>query len=260
METMRTIILMIAVIFLVNTSSGQKFQLALAAPLAQHHEELSVKGRNGILIRQKLSFGKYSTVRVKRGLIRSWEGVSGLPGLIWTTEMEGRQSIQFRLTDSTDTSEVLMVTKISRKDLKIGSDPNSLPNQVFPILTIGNDEYQKNNLSTAIYLKKDDAPWELYLDNTAAQLNREDYTGYIYRGDVYYRIVPVWDIIHKGKIRQIPFGAAGFEIQNDKGEALAAVSLMDSKGIVYLGDLPRQERFLLANACAALLLQSNIDG
>lgn len=255
---MRTAILILAALAIALNTYATKFHLALAAPLAQQNEVLDVKGRNGILIRQKLSFGDFHTIKVKRGAIKKWEGYTGVVGLIWTSHMEGKQSIQFQLTDNMDTSHVMMVTNVESRDLNIGSNPDAMPNKLFPILTIGDTDFQKNNLSTAIYLSPNEAPWELFLDNTAAQLKRSEYIGYVYRGDVAYKIVPVWDIVHKGKIRQLPFGTAGFEIQNEKGEALAAVSLMDDRGIVYMGKLDQKERFLMANICSALLLQSVI--
>jgi exoribonuclease II len=39
---------------------------------------------------------------------------------------------------------------------------------------------------------------------------------------------------------------------------VAAVSLID-KGMIYLAKTSVEERFLLANACAALLLQEQIE-
>ncbi len=241
-----------------TTCFGQRFNLALSTPLAGQHEQYSVKGRQGLLIRQKLSFGGYFTTEVKRGAIKSWRAASGFPGLIWKEHMEGRQSIRFRLSDQQDTSQVLMLTNISATDLKLGNDPNAFPNQIFPLLTVGT-EAQQNNLSAAIYFGTDEQPWELYLDNTDAQLRRESYTGYVYKGEEYYQIVPVWEVLYKDKKRRIPFGAAGFEIVNADGEAVAAVSLMDNKGIVYLGNVSPREKFLMANVCATLLLQSNIS-
>ena len=250
---MRQLLIIIGLL-IAQQGYGQKFQLVLDSPLREAHSNYEVKGRQGIMIRQKLSFGNYETREVKRGALRSWVGSTGIPGLIWEEHMEGRQSIRFRLTDGLLESQVVMVTYISRRDLKIGSDRNSLPNQVNSILTIGTDA-QENNLSTAIYIQGEETPWELYQDNTDAQLNRGNYTGYVVRGEQYYQIVPVWEVTYKDKQREIPFGTAGFEIQDADGKALAAVSLMDSKGIVYLGNLDPAERFLMANVCATLLLQ-----
>jgi len=53
-------------------------------------------------------------------------------------------------------------------------------------------------------------------------------------------------------------GSVGFEFKNKFNETVAAVSLIDA-GIVYLSNSSSAERFVLANAAAALLLQEEID-
>jgi hypothetical protein len=60
-----------------------------------------------------------------------------------------------------------------------------------------------------------------------------------------------------GKSGNILAGSVGFELFDPQGRSVAAVSLVD-KGMVFLGKGNATERFLLANACAALLLQEQI--
>lgn len=232
------------------------FNLVTSEPLNSHHEVMDAKGRQGILIKQKLTFGRYFTIKVKRSAIRKWTSASGFPNLIWTEHMEGRQTIRFSLCNGSDTSDVQMLTNVSSRDLVIGSDPNSVPNTVTSIMRIGTEK-QQNNLSVVIYTSPAEEPWELFLDNTNVQLHRNDYIGYVRRGQEYYSIVPVWTLEKKGKVRDMPFGSAGFEIRNVDDKAVAAVSLIDN-GKVYMGETNEKEQFLMANVCAALLLQSNI--
>lgn len=52
-------------------------------------------------------------------------------------------------------------------------------------------------------------------------------------------------------------GSIGYEILSRQNELIAAVSLVDG-GNVYLNTKDPRERFLMANLCAALLLQENI--
>jgi len=229
------------------------FKLVTSTPL----EESNVKGRQGLLIKQKLSFGNYYTTSVKRGAFKSHTMMSGFPGFIWTEHMEGKQNIRFKLTDGIQSSEVFCATNVSSRDLVIGSNPNAAPNVITSVLRIGT-EHQQNNFSVAIYTEANEQPWELFLDNTNSQLHRKDYIGYVTRGEEYYTIVPVWKIEKKnGKVAEMPFGSAGFEIQNAAGEAIAAVSLID-QGKVYMGAANEKERFLMANVCSALLLQSEL--
>lgn len=230
-------------------------RLVTSEPLNTTGQELTVKGRMGILIKQRLSFGDFHTVSVKRSAVQKWTGYTGMPGFIWTEHIEGKQSIKFKLTNGTDTSEATAISRIDNTDLAFGTTSPTGP--VSSIFKVGTGD-QSNNYSVAIYLNKTETPWELFLDNNDAQIQPQSYTGYIRRGEEYYTIAPVWTIERKGKVSKLPFGAAGFEIRDAEDKALAAVSLIDN-GVVYLGQLEKHEKFLMANICAALLLQNNIS-
>jgi hypothetical protein len=62
-----------------------------------------------------------------------------------------------------------------------------------------------------------------------------------------------------GSPSSLPFGGSvGFEFKNREGKVLAAVSMIGN-GAVYFGECSDEEKFLLANASAALLLQQLLD-
>jgi hypothetical protein len=109
-----------------------------------------------------------------------------------------------------------------------------------------------------IFSDKDEQPWQLVLDNQVAQALPNRYTGKLAKSaSEYYTIVPVTKVESKGKTGNTLLGAIGFEFRNAEGKTVAAVSLVD-KGMVYLAKTTAEERFLLANACTALLLQEVI--
>ncbi|RYE21396.1 MAG: hypothetical protein EOP51_15695 [Sphingobacteriales bacterium] len=254
---MKSMILAILLIVAAMGAQAENFKLAFGEPLHSQRDELTVKGRMGWLIKQKLTFGEYRTAMVKRSAIRSWSTGTGFPGTIWVEHMEGRQSIHFSLVDSNNASDVIAVTNVKNNDLMIGSHPERIPGQLVSVFKY--NEVQQNNLSVAIYTQRDETPWQLFLDNTGAQVRRKDEVGYVMRGDSYYTIVPIWKMEKKnGQLANIPFGSAGYEIKDTNGKSVAAVSLIDN-GKVYLGNANADERFLMANVCAALLLQSDIN-
>ncbi|HJS54209.1 MAG TPA: hypothetical protein VJ765_06680, partial [Chitinophagaceae bacterium] len=111
-------------------------------------EEFSVKGRQGLLINQKLSFGEYKTASVKRSwtkgssMFAGW--TSGRPGYEDYSRIVGlefskkKQTVRFELTDNgANESSAFCVTKVKSKDFVLGNDPNSLFNMSLDILGIG---------------------------------------------------------------------------------------------------------------------------
>lgn len=232
-------------------------------------QEFSVKGRQGILIKQKLSFGDFKTAVVKRSWTR---GSSSFDGWVWSrpghndyyrvgTEYTNRkQTLRFDLTDNNaNESSVFCISKARSKDFVVGRNSNSLLNIVLDILRI--EDASENMFFVKLYLKNEEQPWEMVIDNDAVQAKSKTYTGVIAQSkEKYYTIHPVYKITGKNdKLYTMPFGSVGYEIRNKEGKPLAAISTMD-KGTVYLKPMPAAEKFLLANICTALLLQENISG
>ncbi len=244
-----------ALLLFASATWGKGLQLVPGEPLRSSATVHEVQGRQGFLIRQRLRFGPYATTYVRRSAIRSWSGVTGVPGIFAAEHMQGRQSIRFSLTDGQDTAAAETVTNVRSTDLIIGERMNSLPNIVLDILATGTAR-QENNFSA--FFATRDASWELFLDNTAAQLRRSEPAGFL-RGEAgYYTIVPVWEVSRKGKVAAMPFGAAGLEFRDEEGRTCAAVSLID-RGEVILPLIAGRDSLVLAAACSALLLQSVID-
>ena len=99
----------------------------------------------------------------------------------------------------------------------------------------------------------------MILDIQESQRRSKQYVGFLAKSkDDYYTIHPITSVEKNGKKGILPFGSVGFEIRNKAGVALAAVSLIDN-GAVYISSTEPKERFLLANACSALLLHQTLD-
>jgi hypothetical protein len=255
---MKQVLTFLLIAILPFTVMAGGFTLVPGSPLKDSAAIYDVSGRQGLLIRQRLQFGPFSTPFVKRGAITGWTVPSGFLSRIWVQEHVAKQSIRYTLTDGTDTAEAIARTGVHRTSLIVGANPNSLPNVINDVLMTGTEMHQ-NNLSVALTLPGYAAPWELFLDNNAAQLMRHEPAGYLRGETEIYTIVPVWRVSRKGKEANLPFGTAGLEFRNSNGDVLAAVNLMNN-GVVHLApNLPASQRLLLATACSSLLLQSQID-
>ena len=243
-------------------------KLAVSDDLKASHDEYTVKGKDGILIKQKLSFGEYKTTKVKRSWTRGSSGRSGFGfgdpykgdyvNVISTEYINKKQTVNFSLTDGKQSSDVFCVSRFNSRDLQIGARQNSLFNIVLDLFGEG---YSSNSTYyVQVYTQGDDKPWQLLLDNEAAQFNSRGYIGYLAKSATdYYTIHPATKMEINGKVGNTLAGAVGFEIRDRLGKTLAAVSSMN-KGMVFMGKVSPEERFVLANVCAALLLQQHIDG
>ena len=228
-----------------------------------------VKGRQGLMIRQKLSFGDYQTSVVKRSWTRSGNTrvdlISGqaqnpdYPNLIAMDYADSDQSFYFTITDFFgNIADVYAVSRFHSEDLQIGDNPNSVINILEDIF--GGMNASENLFYLQIFLNKETTPWQLVLDNDAAQRAAEDYSGLFFLDEnEYYTLLPITHLDTKKGPQKILAGSIGFEIFNSKKESVAAVSLVD-KGEVYFHTKDPAERFLLSSLCAALLLQEDIAG
>jgi hypothetical protein len=255
-RTMRNAVL-VAIVSLALYSSCTPFKIVMSDNLATA-PELSVKGKNGILVNQKLSFGEYRTTKVNRSWTEGGSYNYGAMKTLWATSSARRQAIHFSLQDSVgNSSEVFCIAKANAEDWTVGANPNSVVNIMGDLLGIGGRS--DNTYGVNIYLPKEPAAWEILLDMNKSQGDSKRYIGYLAQSkDKYYTIHPITSVEKNGKKGILPIGSVGFEIRNKSGVGLAAVSMMDN-GKVYLSGNDPHERFLLANACAALLLHQVID-
>jgi hypothetical protein len=231
--------------------------------------EMPVKGRNGFLIKQKLAIGEFTTSSVKRSWTRGSSSRSGLSignptdpyyeNIISMEYTKRKQTVNFTIADaSKNNSEVRCVTKFSSDELIVGNNPNSL-------LNIGIDLLRgitsSNTFYAQIFINGQSKPWQLLLDNIAMQDKPGKYTGVVALDkENYYSLVPVNKMLDKnGQPRKILFGSIGLELRNKMDKTVATVSFIDN-GKVYMNTTDKNEEFLLANICAALLLQQEIGG
>jgi hypothetical protein len=260
--------LLMVLLFIVQIGFSQSMKIALEGEEWVDVSEHPVKGRQGILINQKLSFGEYHTLLVDRSWTKGSAltvGLSqGLPTdedykkIITSEKVKKKQTLYFALADSLgNQARAYCITNFSSKNFIIGNNENSPINIFGDILGVGDES--SNMFYAMFYDAQASNRWELILDNQEVQTKPKTYVGYLAKGkEEYYTIKPLSRVVSKkGKVGTMPFGSAGFEIRNKEGKALAAVSMIDN-GVVYLTDLSPEEKVLLSGVCAALLLQEQI--
>ena len=241
-------------------------KFAVSEDLRSANDAYEVKGKDGIMIKQKLSFGEFKTTKVKRSWTRGNSGLTGFGlgtpyqnnwvNIISTEYINKKQTVNFGLTDGSLVSDVYCVSRFNSQDLQIGARENSLVNIGLDLSGCG---YQSGSTYyVQLYTKAGERPWELLLDNEEVQFHSRTYSGIIARSkEEFYTIHPATRIEINGKVGNTLAGSVGFEIRDRNGATAAAVSMMN-RGTVIMGKRSAEERFLLANICAALLLQQHI--
>lgn len=238
-------------------------KMALQPDAWPQKEEYEVQGKKGIFSKEKLQFGEFYTTQVKRSWTRGSSNKGSIlddyKNVISVDYINRKQAIHFSLTDAGNrSSEVFCASNFNASEMQVGNRPNSIFNIGVDI--VKNLLSQPDNKYYVQIYFRNQSPWELLLDNTQTQMNPKKYVGYLSHGpDRFYTIIPVRQMEKKdGTPGTIAFGSIGFEIRNKGGKAVAAVSKLN-KGTVYMQNISDDEKFLLANACAALLMQEEIE-
>lgn len=257
-----------AVIALVTIYGCTPLKPALSGSDTANVEELPVKGRQGILINQKLAFGDFQTSKVKRSWTKGGNSRTAISlgntvdffyGNIISKEYMNRdQTFYFQLKDNNNRiSDVYASSAFKSEDLQIGNNPNSVVN-IFED-AISSQDNRENMFYLQVYVNTETKPWQLVLDNQASQTNPDEYLGvFALDAEKFYTLKPITKMAGKKGTRPMMFGSVGYEIFDADKKSVAAVSLMD-RGMVFLNTADADERFLLSNLCSALLLQQQID-
>jgi hypothetical protein len=243
-------------------------KMALEKETWQTREEYKVEGKRGLFKSEKMNFGQFHTNKVSRswtkGSVSRYGAGKGnvtdydYTNIISVDYIKRKQTLYFEMADSSNNAaQVYCVSKFNTTEIVVGNNPSGIGNIALDIFSSALDN-PESKYYVQIYAK-DEQPWQLIFDNTAAQMKRKTYAGYLSQSkDVYYTIKPVFKMENnKGQSATIPFGTVGYEFLNKEGKAVAAVSTLD-KGVVYFQPVAAAEKLLLASACAALLLQDMI--
>ncbi|MDA3613590.1 hypothetical protein [Polluticaenibacter yanchengensis] len=244
-------------------------QLSLDKTNWNTYDNYTVKKTHKLFKGEKLIFGEFATEDFKR----SWTKNSGhsygigsgivtdydYTNLITWSKLTSRQKMSFVLTNEkqTEFAEVFGLTEVKSDQIEVGRNPNTIFNIGLDIVT-NLLKTPSNILYTQIYTGRQ-APYELLLDDTQANMHRKKYYGVMARNDRdYYIIKPMYQLNNKkNEATVIPFGVIGYEFFNVHDEPVAAVSLL-GQGSVYLNTSDSKERILLAAACSAILLKGDL--
>lgn len=204
--------------------------------LPQHAVTYDVKGRNGWLVNQSLSFGPYQSSKVKR----SW---TSAPSFEWIVRLQkAKQKFYFELADNQgNQSEVYMSGLLSRTELPVFDKTLSLmlPDED---LFLGLITYQ-------------DKTWQFYLENPNKTTMLEKVNGTLSDGNQTITIEES-RYLSNGK-KHIGGEALAYHFKLN-GNVIGLVEIINKGKVIIDDSLSADQKFIVANAAAALLLRQNL--
>jgi hypothetical protein len=244
-KTMLTIFISLVVL----ASACKAPQMLVNPDLKGISPAFAVKGRNGLLVDQKISFGHYTTNEVKRGWIKTHQS-----NFFFINNQNGEQSIHFTLTDSLGnlyTANCAGNLKKEQTDLGffLGHNNNPIIGELMKIT----EEYEETYAATIA--ADTQTVWNMLVANRHVVRYKGKYKGLLYSQNQTIEINPIRNV--EGS--SIPFpDVIGFEFVLD-GKAIGAVEVLN-KGRVWISpNINNQLKGIIATASAALLLQTDLE-
>lgn len=246
MKTSKWLFLSLAI----YTSACTTPQMLLQEPLASEAAPMPVKGKQGWLINQKLSFGNYQTDRVQRG----WTFSYGID--LFLTELQGaQQKFSFTMEDEKGQRYTVMSAhQLRGAVIPVDRFTPSAKPVVQELLSF--TVQTKDMMAATLYDHQQQESWHMLMMHPEDFRKNGKYVGLLSsEAATPIQIVPVRKLAE-----QKSWGAdiVGFEFQQE-GESLAAVELLNQGRVWIDPTLADDMQSLLAAACATLLLQQEIE-
>ncbi len=272
----RTFYFLLASLVILASCSTPK--LAIPEQFSSVSEKMHIKGLNGWMINQKLTFGTYKTSKVKRGWntkttrqdknsdVTSEERIMKLFNVTNTnTTSNQKQKYQYSIEDGKQVAEVFCSERMSSEELQVFTNNRWLGD------FSQTKNYQYSFTAAILPMSIKEEPWQLVVYNnydkkkdTAKKwfdLPYVEEEGVATNGKDTIQIKPlrVKNITSKdGKERQFPVKIlGGYELRLDDG----VIGVIDSMGhaLWIYKDLDEPTKLIVASICSALMLRKIQD-
>lgn len=272
----RTFYFLLASLVMLASCSTPK--LAIPEQFSSVSEKMHIKGLNGWMINQKLTFGTYKTSKVKRGWntkttrqdknsdVTSEERIMKLFNVTNTnTTSNQKQKYQYSIEDGKQVAEVFCSERMTSEELQVFTNNRWLGD------FSQTKNYQYSFTAAILPMSIKEEPWQLVVYNnydkkkdTAKKwfdLPYVEEEGLATNGKDTIQIKPlrVKNITSKdGKERQFPVKIlGGYELRLDDG----VIGVIDSMGhaLWIYKELDEPTKLIVASICSALMLRKIQD-
>lgn len=218
-------------------SMGCSSAMLINDNLVNDSQILNVEGRQGWMIKQKLSFGDYQSNEVKRGWTFSYD----IPFLL---RFQGaKEKLQFQLNEGQHWADVYCLGKATQQDLP-------MLDNMFQISVKDKDVF-----SGVIITDYSDKPWLFLIQKNYNKLPKNDFAGTIRLDD---RQIDIKEIQHTEQGTQTWGEPLGYEFL-ENNEVIGAVEILNKGRVIIKNSNSDEMKLLVAGTSAALLLRSNLN-
>jgi len=274
---MKTRIIIIAIVALTSCTAAK---VSVPEKFSSQVTQMPIKGLNGWMISQKLSFGPYQTSSIKRG----WDFTSSLQYTKFSInpeemllrvfdistdkrDLRQRNKFQYTLEDGNLVSEIYATEKFSEKQLVYKSNNPYIGS----VSKTNKYEYSFTAAIMPLTAKNND-PWSLVLINrydiakdTARRIFDRPYVeeeGYATNGkeNIAIRPLRIESVTTKSGKQTKVFGGkllSGYEIQWDGG-VVGIIDILDNN-IWITNDLEPADKLIVSSIASAILLKRMQD-
>jgi hypothetical protein len=214
--------------------------LLLSADLKSDNMSYEVKGRQGLLINQVISYGPYTTSKIKRGWTMSYD----IPFILRFQGSKERLSFSQFTSDSLK-ANVFCVGKIKSSEYEIIDDIFGIP-------------VNYENTFTGTIVQTTTNFWEFIIFNPDAGYGSGEYatSGFAKsRTGETIEIKPVKFLENHKGLKSIDNYGFEFVFEN---KTIAAVSAMNEGKVWMSKQIDAEQRLVLSALCSAILIKSNL--
>lgn len=198
----------------------------------------NVKGKQGWIINQKLSFGPYATGKVSRGWTRSYD----IP--FFVRFRGSKEKFHFEQKGPEGSLIVHTVQSLKAKEIDFLKGYFSIPLDF------------QDAFSGTIGTEKDPGKWTFVVNNPNDQYFGETSEGYLSNGNELYKI---HEVRQNSKKRDTKWGLIfGYEVFRN-GKVIAGIETINNGRVWIDKNLNEEETQVMAAFAAALLLRSELD-
>lgn len=213
----------------------------LPESLTDNAEILSVKGRYGKQFNQVITFGDFTTSKIKKGWTKTSSFTSGAKSV-------SKSSQKFSFTQfgpNNSEAEVACLGELSKADIEI----------IKNLFVVGMDF--KNCFTGSIQMATDSVPWEFIILDPDAKPDTESSKGFIRKGNE--QLIELFGIteLEGKKIPKMLQTLIGWEFRLN-GQAIGVVSLYNKGAVVLKDGISEEHKMVIASLSTALLVRVDL--